>query len=117
MEELRSRFDQIISVVSNFEVWPPHKEIVPKNIGVNLKVLQLHLYKEDCFVKCDKNNNINLPSAPPPIKSPTKGTKLMIPLLMSDVFSSYGRPLEMVTSFKYLGRVISEADDDWTAVV
>ena len=32
-------------------------------------------------------------------------------------FRVYGRPLEMVTSFKYLGQVISEADDDWSAVV
>ena len=32
-------------------------------------------------------------------------------------FSAYGRPLEMVTYFKYLGRVILEADDKWLAVV
>ena len=32
-------------------------------------------------------------------------------------FSAYGRSLEMVTSFKYLGQVISEADKDWPAVV
>ena len=32
-------------------------------------------------------------------------------------FSSYGIPLEIVTSFRYLGRVILEADDDWPAVV
>ena len=32
-------------------------------------------------------------------------------------FNAYGRPLEMVTSFKYLGRVISETEDDWLAVV
>ena len=32
-------------------------------------------------------------------------------------FSAYGIPLEMVTSFKYLGRVISAADGDWPAVV
>ena len=32
-------------------------------------------------------------------------------------FSSYGSPLEMLTSFNYLGRVISEADNDWTVVV
>ena len=32
-------------------------------------------------------------------------------------FSAYGRPLEMVTSFRYLGWVISAADDDWPAVV
>ena len=27
-------------------------------------------------------------------------------------FSAYGQPLEMVTSFKYLGRVILETDDN-----
>ena len=32
-------------------------------------------------------------------------------------FSAYGRPLEMVTSFKYLGRVILESDNDCVAVV
>ena len=32
-------------------------------------------------------------------------------------FSAYGRPLEMVISFKNLGQVISATDDDWPAVV
>ena len=32
-------------------------------------------------------------------------------------FSAYGRPLEMVTSFKYLGRVILEMEDNWPEVV
>ena len=32
-------------------------------------------------------------------------------------FSTYGRPLEMVTSFRYLGQVISAADDNWTVVL
>ena len=32
-------------------------------------------------------------------------------------FSAYGRPLEMVASFKYLVWVISTADDDWSAVI
>ena len=32
-------------------------------------------------------------------------------------FSAYGCPLEMVTSFRYLGRVILEADEDWPEVV
>ena len=31
-------------------------------------------------------------------------------------FSVYGRPLEMVTSFRYLGRVILEADNNWLTV-
>ena len=33
------------------------------------------------------------------------------------VFSAYGRPPEMVNSFKYLGQVISAADVNWPAVV
>ena len=30
---------------------------------------------------------------------------------------AYGNPLSPVTSFKYLGRVLSAADDNWSAVV
>ena len=32
-------------------------------------------------------------------------------------FSAYGPTLKMVTSFKYLGRVLLASDDDWPAVV
>ena len=32
-------------------------------------------------------------------------------------FQAYGRPLEAVASFKYLGRVLTASDYDWTAVV
>ena len=32
-------------------------------------------------------------------------------------FQAYGRTLEMVTSFKYLGPVLTGEEDDWTAVV
>ena len=32
-------------------------------------------------------------------------------------FSAYGRPLEMVTSFRYKERVILVADNDWPEVV
>ena len=35
----------------------------------------------------------------------------------SRAFSTYGNPLEMVTSFRYLGQVILAADDDWLAMV
>ena len=35
----------------------------------------------------------------------------------SRAFSAYMLPLEMVTSFKYLGRAISAADNDWPVVV
>ena len=32
-------------------------------------------------------------------------------------FQVYGRPLETVTSFKYMGWVLTEADDDWSEVL
>ena len=35
----------------------------------------------------------------------------------SRTFSAYGRPLEMVTSFRYLGRVILAADENWPALI
>ena len=35
----------------------------------------------------------------------------------SRAFSAYGRPLEIVLSLKYLGRVILAANDDWSAVI
>ena len=33
------------------------------------------------------------------------------------VFGAYGDPLENMTAFKYLGRVLTTVDDDWLAVV
>ena len=35
----------------------------------------------------------------------------------SRAFITYGRPLKIVTPFKYLGRVLSAADHEWTEVV
>ena len=35
----------------------------------------------------------------------------------SRVFSAYGHPLYIVTSFRYLGRMILAVDDNCTAVV
>ena len=32
-------------------------------------------------------------------------------------FSTYGRTLEMIPPFKYLGRVLLTADDDWPVVI
>ena len=32
-------------------------------------------------------------------------------------FKAYGKPLETVSTFKYLGRVITAGDDDWPLVV
>ena len=31
-------------------------------------------------------------------------------------FEAYGRPIEAVHSFKYLGRIMTVGDDDWPAV-
>ena len=31
-------------------------------------------------------------------------------------FEAYGKPLETVSKFKYLGRVMTARDDNWTAV-
>ena len=38
-------------------------------------------------------------------------------VVTSRAFSAYGRPLEMVPSFRYMGRVISATDDDWLASI
>ena len=32
-------------------------------------------------------------------------------------FRAYGYTLEMVTSFRYLGRILINMDDDWTEVI
>ena len=32
-------------------------------------------------------------------------------------FEAYGEPLENVTAFRYLGRVLTAGDDDWLAAV
>ena len=32
-------------------------------------------------------------------------------------FQAYGRTRETITPFKYLGRIMTTSDDDWTAVV
>ena len=37
--------------------------------------------------------------------------------VFTGLHQAYGRPLVTVTSFKYLGRVLAAADDDWPEVV
>ena len=32
-------------------------------------------------------------------------------------FEAYGAPIESVTAFKYLGRILTATDDDWPAMV
>ena len=36
---------------------------------------------------------------------------------MERAFEAYGLPIESVTEFKYLGRILTATDDDWPAVV
>ena len=38
-------------------------------------------------------------------------------MVTSRASGAYGRPLDIVTSFIYLGRVILAADDNWPAVI
>ena len=35
---------------------------------------------------------------------------------MERAFEAYGKPLETVSTFKYLGRVMRAGDDDWPSV-
>ena len=36
---------------------------------------------------------------------------------MERIFEAYGTPLENVTAFRYLGRVMMAGDNDWPVVV
>ena len=36
---------------------------------------------------------------------------------MERLFEAYGPPIESVTEFKYLGRILTATDDNWPAVV
>ena len=36
---------------------------------------------------------------------------------MEQEFEAYGAPIESVTEFKYLGRILTATDDNWPAVV
>ena len=38
-------------------------------------------------------------------------------MVTSRIFKNHGLPLDMVRSFRYLGRVTLATDDDWTEVV
>ena len=35
---------------------------------------------------------------------------------MERAFHAYGQPMEAVSEFRYLGRVLTATDDDWPAV-
>ena len=81
MEDIGSRFDQIIPVVSNLEVRLPQKLLAINNIGDSIKFPQRQLWKGVLSMKYDNNNNINPKLAPLPIKWLHKGTKVMSSLI------------------------------------
>ena len=36
---------------------------------------------------------------------------------LDQAFSAYGQPMEKLTEFRYLGRLLTATDNDWTSVV
>ena len=75
IEDILSRFDQVRPVISHLEVCIPNKPPTPKNIGGGLKVPHRKLWKENLFVKYDKNKIYSLLLDPIPIKSLSEGKK------------------------------------------
>ena len=75
LEEILSRFDQVIPVVSHLEFSFPKKTPTPNNISESLGGPQRHLCKEAPFVQYYKNKNVSLFPAPIPIKYLPEGTK------------------------------------------
>ena len=69
LEEICSRFDQVRPLVSHLEVSLPKKPPITKNILEGFKGPQRQFWKEDLFVRYDKNKRFSLLSAPIPIKS------------------------------------------------
>ena len=55
IENIWSKFDQVIPVVSHFEVSIINKHIAPNHIGDAIKVPQKQILKEALFVKYDNN--------------------------------------------------------------
>ena len=64
LEEIRSRFDQVIPVVSHLEVRLPKKPLIPKNIGDSLGGPQRQLWKESLCVQYEKNKVLALSKLP-----------------------------------------------------
>ena len=60
LAEVLSRFDQVRPVVSHIEFIIPKKLPTPNNIGGGLKGPQRKFWKEDLFVKYDKNKIVIL---------------------------------------------------------
>ena len=81
LEDICSRFDQVIPMVSHFKVSLPEKYPTPKNIGEGLKGIKRQLWKETLFFQYDKNNNVSLLSDPTPIKSLPEGKQFLLSLI------------------------------------
>ena len=85
IEDIRSRFDQVISVVSHIEVHILKKTLTQKNISEGLKVPQRKLWKEALFVQYDKNENSRLLSDLIPIKYLPEGIKVLLSLISPSI--------------------------------
>ena len=72
-------------MVSHIEVRLSKKPPTPNNIGDALGGPQRQFWKESLSVKYDKNKNISLLSAPIPIKSLPKGTKVLRSLIATSI--------------------------------
>ena len=57
IEYIRSKFDQVIPVVSHIEVSLPEKTITPNNIGEAIKGPHKQIWKESLFMKYYKNRS------------------------------------------------------------
>ena len=55
LEQIWSKFDQVIPVVSYIEVSLPEKPITPNNIGEAIQGPHKRIWKESLFVKYEKN--------------------------------------------------------------
>ena len=85
LEDICSRFDQVIPMVSHFKVSLPEKYPTPKNIGKSLGGPQRYFWKESLLFQYDKNKNCSLLSAPTPIKSLPEGTKVLCSFIVSSI--------------------------------
>ena len=81
MENIWSRFDKVVPMISQLEVRLLDKSLAPKNIGETLKDPQRQFCKEYLFVRYDKNKNVILLLNPIIIKYLTEGTKVLRSLI------------------------------------
>ena len=77
LEYICSRFDKVRPVVLHIRVILPKKPPTPKNIGEDLKVHQIKLWKEALFVQYKKNKNVSLLLDTISIKIFPKGKKVL----------------------------------------